>query len=198
MKTFDGPSAFNLFQEQMHHYVKVSQNFEYQYQRSNLKAGEIMIHVDFSENYNNKLQNATQTAYFEYEQFSLYTVAVYYQEQDDVKCDSFVLIPPTTDHSRMTVFSLNTYLLQLLARKMDINIVHFWSDGCAAQFRNKFCLELMTKISLHVKLYWHYFESHHGKGAVDGIVGCVKSLIYGHVMAKKVVLKEPNTFCRVC
>ena len=69
----------------------------------------------------------------------------------------------------------------------DIRTVHFWSDGCTAQFKDKYPFARMTslannKIDNHVYLIWSYFKSHHGKGSV------VRSPVYKDVKAGIVVI----------
>ena len=43
-------------------------------------------------------------------------------------------------------------------------------------------------------IQWHYFEANHGKGAVDGIGGCVKHSVYREVLSKHVVIQSPKHF----
>ena len=57
-------------------------------------------HEQFCENYDNKQQQKTQSTYFGYQFFSLYTVCTYYNEKGIVKVEKLVLITPTTEHSR--------------------------------------------------------------------------------------------------
>ena len=54
--------------------------------------------------------------------------------------------------------------------------IYFWSDGCAAQFKSKFTFHNLIFFPADIKIHWHYFESHHSKGALDGLGGCVKNM----------------------
>ena len=74
--------------------------------------------------------------------------------------------------------------------KPDVETVHFWSDGSAAQFKSKYCFELMASYNPAITITWSYFESHHGKGPVDGIGGSVKSTVYRNVKAGKKVINN--------
>ena len=47
-----------------------------------------------------------------------------------------------------------------------------------------------------IDIKWNYFESNHGKGAVDGIGGCVKQKVFTHVKAFKVVLSTAEEFSK--
>ncbi|XP_022107154.1 uncharacterized protein LOC110988171 [Acanthaster planci] len=167
---------------------------KYQDLKNNLKSNEIIVHVDFSENYDNKQQHAIQSAYFGYQSFSLYTVCVYHVQNDKVKTQSYALVTETTEHSSTVVFGLNRYLLQMLKSKFEFDTVHFFSDGCSAQFRSKHSFMHFTKFDPSLKFYWNYFETSHGKGPVDGVGGTVKSVVYRKVMSKQVVIQNPKHF----
>lgn len=56
--------------------------------------------------------------------------------------------------------------------------MHFLSDSVVSQYRNKTMFNFMgtqlTKLFQVKELQWHYSESGHGKGAPDGIGGCLK------------------------
>ena len=178
----------------VHSYLMHTQYKKYQDLKDNLKSNVIIVHVDFSENYDNKQQHAIQSAYFGYQSFSLYTVCVYHMENDEVKTQSYAFVTETTEHSSTVVFGLNRYLLQMLKSKFKFDTVHFFSDGCSAQFRSKHSFMHFTKYDPSLKCYWNYFETSHGKGPVDGVGGTVKSVVYRKVMSKQVVIQSPKHF----
>ena len=45
-----------------------------------------------------------------------------------------------------------------------------------------------------MSLEWHYNETHHGKGPMDGIVGTIKSLVYRKVLSGGVVIDTAKKF----
>nr|CAI5865054.1 unnamed protein product [Callosobruchus analis] len=56
-------------------------------------------------------------------------------------------------------------------------LLHFLSDGPSTQYENKKMFSLLRVLDNFLganSVRWHYFESHHGKGAPDGRSGCVK------------------------
>ena len=67
----------------------------YKAAKENMTADEGIVHVNFSENYDNKQQHAIQSAYFGYQQFSIYTVAAYHKEG----IEKMAIITPDKDHS---------------------------------------------------------------------------------------------------
>ena len=59
----------NIKDIKMHYFCKRTQSNEYKKQIDELKDGEAIIHVDYSENYKNKQQNEVKSAYYGQEQF---------------------------------------------------------------------------------------------------------------------------------
>ena len=62
------------------------------------------------------------------------------------------------------------------------------------QFKSKYCFELTTSYNPAIAITWSYFESHHGKGSVDGIGSSVKSTVYRNVKAGKKVINNAKEF----
>ena len=89
-----------------------------------------------------------------------------YNEKGIVKVEKLVLVTPTTEHNCKITWCLNKFLL-----------CHFNQSYDTVYLVN-----------------WHYFENHHGKGAVDGLGGCVKNTVYCHFKAGKTVLSNPKQF----
>ena len=53
----------NIKDIKMHYFCKRTQSNKYKKQTDELKDGEAIIHVDYPENYKNKQQNETKSAY---------------------------------------------------------------------------------------------------------------------------------------
>ncbi|XP_041471656.1 uncharacterized protein LOC121421100 [Lytechinus variegatus] len=198
-KTVTGEEASTLLLEQVakikvHMYLKQKQYISYQKTKGDLKENELLIHVDFSENYDNKQKNAIQSAYFGYQSFSLYTVCVYRCEKSEITCDSYALVSGTTDHTAKVVFGLNRFLLKHLNAKQKFDTVHFFSDGAACQFRSKHVFAFLAQYDPAMKIKWHFFETSHGKGPVDGVGGTVKSVVHRKVMSGHVVIGSAKEF----
>ena len=66
-----------------HYYQKHVQDAAYQKQITELCGREVVIHVDYSENFKNKQQNKINAGYYSQGQFSLFTVVVYIKEEDN-------------------------------------------------------------------------------------------------------------------
>ena len=190
----------NISNLKHHYYNKRVQSAKYKHMIDNLEEGEILVHVDYSENYNNKQQDEIKSAYYGHEQFTIYTVCVYSTERDIVSnktkvvVNNLAFVTPDNVHSCEVTFVLNkTILLNMKSLKTFTKVI-FWSDGCSAQFRSQFAFQLLTQFDKELSIEWHFFEANHGKGAVDGIGGTVKHAVFRKVLAKQVLINSPKQF----
>ena len=158
----------------MDYYQKWIQDATYREHIKELKDGELVIHVDYSENYKNKQQSEIKTGYYAQGQFSLFTVVIYTKQNDDIVCKNYALVTPENDQSCNISFGLNNFILSTMQADYDIKTVKFWSDGCASQFRSQFAFFMLSKFDHSINIEWNYFEANHGKCVVDGIGGTVK------------------------
>ena len=70
------------------------------------------------------------------------------------------------------------------------------SDGCASQFRSRFVFHLTLFFPESYQVIRYCNERHQGKGPMDGIGGCVKSMVFRAVLSEKVVIYSPGNFAR--
>lgn len=78
----------------------------------------------------------------------------------------------------------------------DLKKVTVFSDGCAAQFKNKFTLSNLCFMmyDFGVEGEWVFFATSHGKGAVDGIGGCIKRMVWSKVKTREVTINSAKDF----
>lgn len=64
--------------------------------------------------------------------------------------------------------------------KSNVKKLYFFSDGAGSQYKNKFNFFnlIYFEKGYNVKAEWHFFATSHGKGACDGIGGCIKKKAY--------------------
>ena len=195
--------VLELWQEKItalkkHIFPKRQQYAECKRMKAELRETELMIYVDFSENYKSQQQNEIQSAYFGHSTFSLFTSCVYYRNTDDgeVKKIPITVTTEASDKSRITAISCVDMAINHSLAKITNNIVKVFiiSDGCAAQFRSRYVFMLLTMLKPELSLEWHYNEAHHGKGPMDGVGGTVKNMVYRRVLAGDVVIDNPKKF----
>ena len=79
-----------------------------------MKDGELVIHVDYSENYKNKQQSEIKAGYYGQGQFSLFTAVIYIKQNDDTVCKNYAFVTPENDYSCNTSFGLNNFILSTM------------------------------------------------------------------------------------
>ena len=122
VKSVDVEEAIELFNEQgkilkAHIFVKRTKNTHYTWLKENLKTNEFMIHVDYSENYEDKEQDEIQSAYFGHNSFSVFTACSYTRRIDGTLLnENFNVTSEATDDSRIAAFSCINLIIDLLRR----------------------------------------------------------------------------------
>ena len=105
-KPFSGKEAAKEFQDMLqkyrrHHFNIKTQQAVMDAMRKDIPPGTVVIHVDFSENYENKQQNEIQSAYFGHENFALYTACAWFSNSHGAtESKSFVVVTNESDHSK--------------------------------------------------------------------------------------------------
>ena len=162
----------------MHKYNIYRQFSELKWLKANLKEDEVILSVDFSKNYENKQRHEIQSAYFGHENFTIFTAACYFHESLSVengKLDEksnlvklpVAIISNETSHDRNVAFTNNNQLIRMVKDLApSISTFHFWSDGCAGQFRSQFVFRSFTYYPEDITLTWSYGEAHHFKGNI--------------------------------
>ena len=177
-----------------HFFQKRVQSQAYRKHIDELADDEMLVHVDYSENYKNKQPNEIKASFHGQGQFTLYTACLYVKSGEEVVCKSFVLVTTENDHSCNVTFALNNLLIKEALTQKACKIIKFWSDGCASQFRSRYAFFMLTKFNPGINLEWNFFEANHGKGAVDGIGGRVKHSVFRRVLSKQIVIESPKHF----
>ena len=166
-----------------------------------LQPGKIIIHEDFSENYSLKHQGEIQSAHWSNDSCTIFTAVVYYSEGEELKHFNYALVSNELCHNKEAVVGFNKILVRDLRERLCIPIthIHYWSDGAASQFKNKYCFANMLhhRQDFNATMDWSYFETAHGKGAVDGVGGTVKNVVWRAVLRKQEVVGDAAKFAYV-
>ena len=127
---------------------------------------EILIQVDYCENYFNNVQAQIYSAYFGQESFLIFTACCCYLNTDRIIINENVTITSeANDHSRSAAMSCWRRVLSCIREKYqlaDSLILHIWSDGCSGQFRSRCVFFLFSRCELTHTNFWYYNERHHG------------------------------------
>lgn len=159
------------------HVYKIRHQFRaYRHLKETLDVNEVVIHIDFSENYQCKHAAEIQSAHFgaSNEQATLHTGVMY--KVDGLQ--SFTTISNSLRHDAAAIWAyMQPVLDNLRATNPEITDLHFFSDGPTTQYRNKQNFFLFSTV-LHEMGFecgsWNFFESGHGKGSPDAVGGSLK------------------------
>lgn len=172
----------NLLKFLSHHFNMIHQYHQIKEIKQSLSEQDVLIHMDFSENYLCKYSEEVQSAHFggSKPQITLHTVVTYQRAPEVVEpvTKSYCSLSKSLRHDPSAICAHLVPILKEIKNKCpNINEVHFLSDGPSTQYKNKkmfYFIMVLAEILNSSSVRWHYFESHHGKGAPDGIGGCVK------------------------
>lgn len=163
------------------HYFNVKTQYQaYRMYKENFKPFEVLIHIDFSENFACKLAEEVQMFHFgaSRNQVTIHTGVMYLKKCEKVMVISFATISPNLQHGPAAIWAHLTPVLNYLKDiAPEVTTVHFFSDGPSSQYRQKNNFYLFCKKFFDFDFKcgtWNFFEKYHGKGAADGIGAVLK------------------------
>ena len=183
------------------HVYNIRRQFqELRHLKEQLNQDEIIIHEDFSENFLLKHQREIMASHWSNESVTLFTAVVYYRDDNkDLKHLSYALISDELSHDKGSIYVFNKALLDAVSKKIAFKQVHYWSDGTSAQFKNRYNLAsvLYHPLDFGSEATWSFFETAHGKGAVDGVGGAVKRAVWRAILQDRAVVNSAEEFAMV-
>ena len=165
-----------------------SQFFKHEIESVKSKSQKVVIQVDFAENYATKNQNEVQSAYWSYNQVTLYTVCLW--EQNGTH--SLGIASNYLSHDKYAVHCFLRKIFEHLMTIGDFREVVFSSDGAASHFKQKYIFANLTYQDKNIS--WNFFATSHGKGAVDGIGGQLKRLVKKQAMSGSITVDNSLDF----
>ena len=152
----------------MHSFITHVQYVHFHECQENASPTSITLQVDFSENYRTTYQDEIQNAFFNYNQVGLFTAVAWFGHGSDVV--SYALVSDDVSHNKYSIHVCLTRIIKDLKRKFSsLETVNIFSDGAAAQFKQRFLFANLTLLSNdpNINLLWNFFSSGHGRGAVE-------------------------------
>lgn len=135
-----------------------------------------LVLLDFAQNYETVVQNAVQSEFWSKQQITVHPAVVYFKKDDKIECESYAIISEDLNHNTNAVHLFIEKLLNDLKANHSIQKVIYFSDGSAAQYKNKsnFINLIYHKRDFGVEASCQFFATSHGKSPCDGIGGKVK------------------------
>ena len=119
---------------------------------------------------------------------------------DKNTCDSHVIVSDELGHEKKAVAVFMSRVINKFVKEKHQHItrVHIFSDRPSSQFKNKYVAHFLHTLRQTVNLQWYFFATSRGKGAVDGIGGTVKRVVWKAVSTRKVLaVKDAKSFSDV-
>lgn len=112
---------------------------------------------------------------------------------------NFVVFSEYDKHDASGVHLYNSKMVNYLKKKFgarNVKKLIYFSDGAGSQYKNRFNFLnlLFHKKDFNATAEWHFFATSHGKGAVDGIGGCVKRNAYRASLQDKTINTTQKLF----
>ncbi len=123
------------------HYFSSKYQIEYLKKlKTNLQSQEGCSVGDFAENYSFVVQDAAQGFHWENSQCAvLHPFVFYWKHCDNVCHQSYCFISESLKHSTVMVYSFLQELIPAIQEEHPtLKKIHYFTDGCAAQYKNKF------------------------------------------------------------
>lgn len=187
------------FQDFKNHIQRVKQQYAaVSKMKECLPKDQVLIQMDFSENYSCSTLEEIQSAYWNSSMVTLHPAVIYYRgEFDELKHTSYVHVSEVLNHNASMVICIINSLINIVKAIIpNVTSVHFWTDSPSSQYRNKTIFDLVSRFRVEygVKASWHYFESGHGKGPCDGVGGTTKRNADNAVKQGKVLIQDASDF----
>ena len=166
-----------------HAFIAAQQASFYSDCKSSLSSNEMLVTVDFSENYSFVLQDAAQGYHWNNCQATVHPFVAYYKKEKDELCHlSYVVISEALSHDTAAVYLYQkcfiTFLKSFLPSSCQPHKIIYFSDGAGSQYKNRknFLNLCHHQEDFGICAEWHFSATAHGKGVCDGVGGTVKRL----------------------
>ena len=159
-----------------HMFIHDMQTKQFYEVKENLNAGEVLAVGDFSENYSFVVQDAAQGVHWSNTSCTLHPWVCYYKENGAIKTFTALFISDCLTHDTVSVYAFQECLIRLLKKRINLTSIHYFSDGCSAQYKNKknFLNLVHHAEDFGVPAKWSFSATSHGKGPWDGLAGSAK------------------------
>lgn len=163
-----------------HSFITKSQAQYLKYLKSNLDQNTAIILLDFSENYSFVIQDEAQGYHWSRNYCTLHPVIIYTYDSGNIKASSLCVLSDDLEHDVSFVYATQNVITSYIKITFpNVKKLHYYSDGCAAQYKN--CKNFINlchhKEDFNLAATWSFFATSHGKSPCDGIGGSVKRLL---------------------
>ncbi|GBN58021.1 hypothetical protein AVEN_226241-1 [Araneus ventricosus] len=163
-----------------HSYIAKSQSSFLKNLKGTTSSNTAIVSMDFSENYAFTIQDEAQGYHWNSNSCTIHPVMIHCKDTSNVKLIiPLCIISDDLKRDVSMVYEIQKNVTGFLKENYPhITNIHYFSDGCAGQYKNKYNF---MNLCLHekdfkLKAQWSFFATSHGKTECDGIGGTVKRL----------------------
>lgn len=151
---------------------------------NNVAPGDLVMVMDFSENYTCRHGREVQPYHWNQKQITLHPIMLYYQKDGSLQKEGYTVITDDLKHDASAVATFEKAAVEhVRAKGVEIQTVHQWTDGCAHSMCHTSFAEIsVAETSHNVHMTRNYFETSHGKGPCDGLGGIIKRKVSNAVL----------------
>jgi len=156
--------------------------------------------ADFAENYRCMNQDEIQSAYYNYNQATVFPMIAYYRCQDckdSVVQESAVFISPDLTHDALAAEQFSKTMAENIQGHVHVSKEVQFSDGSASQFKSKIPFLHVSETNTHV-MERAYFGSRHGKSPCDALGGLIKKKAELYVKSRKGTIQNAHQLFNYC
>ena len=167
--------------------------------KEQLPKDELIVQMDFAENFTCGTSDEIQSAYWNVSSVSLHPVVVYFRgAENGLEHLNFVFISDVLQHNSTAVITIMKMLYTELRELFpDAKHIHYWTDSPTSQYRNRFIFDAILHYAERFSGFsaqWNFFESGHGKGPCDGIGGVAKRRASDAIKQGKACIQDATDF----
>ena len=168
------------------------------YLKDNLKSGQLLQVLDFSQNYINVYQDEPQSVHWDHSMTVIHPIVNYYKTEDGKKItEEHIMLSDDLLHDKFAVRAFEKTTMDHLRAKGIVpkQIIQF-CDNCVGQYESKGPFQLISESNFPT--VWLFFGARHRKGPADGVVGRIKAAARRAVKSRKAIIGNAEEFTNFC
>ena len=148
---------------------------QFTYLKDNLKPGQLLQVLDFSQNYMNIYQDEPQSVHWDHSMTVIRPIVNYFKMEDGKRItEEHIMLSDDLLHDKFAVRVFEkTTMDHLRAKGIVLKQIIQFCDNCAVQYKSKGPFQFISESN--IPTVWLFFGAHHGKGPADRVVGRTKA-----------------------
>ncbi|KAK2711266.1 hypothetical protein QYM36_012450 [Artemia franciscana] len=163
-----------------HSYITKSQSKTFKKLKEDPPLNTAIVVMDFIENYSYTIQNEIQSYTWNRGGCKIHPVGLYLKKDDKILISNHCFISDDLQHDTCLVNYVQKEISKWLKENHPkIKQVHYFTDGCAGQYKNRNNFKNLTNHheDFGRKAEHSFFATSHGKSICDGLEGTVKRIL---------------------